>query len=210
MVDVVIVGAGPAGFSATLGAMERKLRFVTVEQDTFGGMVAHYPRGKLVMAGTAHLPMVGKVSLRRHEQGEAARLLGEGAARYGRADQLQGTRGRGRPGGQGLPRADQRAGNPDPQCAAGDRPAGHAAPARRARGRPDQGHLQAHRARAIQQPPGADRRRRRQRARGRHLHQRRSPARAWRCPIARRPSTASRPPTGNACARRRRPARSRS
>lgn len=60
-VDVLIVGAGPAGFSASLAAMERKLRFVTVEQDTFGGMVSHYPRGKLVMAGTAHLPLVGEV-----------------------------------------------------------------------------------------------------------------------------------------------------
>jgi thioredoxin reductase/NAD-dependent dihydropyrimidine dehydrogenase PreA subunit len=62
-VDVVIVGAGPAGFSASLAAMEKKLTFVTLEQDTFGGTVAHYPRGKLVMAGTAHLPLVGKVKL---------------------------------------------------------------------------------------------------------------------------------------------------
>jgi len=61
MVDVVIVGAGPAGFSASLAAMEQKLSFVTLEQDSFGGTVAHYPRGKLVMAGTANLPLVGKV-----------------------------------------------------------------------------------------------------------------------------------------------------
>ena len=61
-VDVVIVGAGPAGFSASLAAMEHKLRFVTIEQDSFGGMVSHYPRGKLVMAGMAHLPLVGKVN----------------------------------------------------------------------------------------------------------------------------------------------------
>lgn len=61
-VDVVIVGAGPAGFSASLAAMEHKLSFVTIEQDSFGGMVSHYPRGKLVMAGSAHLPLVGKVN----------------------------------------------------------------------------------------------------------------------------------------------------
>ncbi len=61
-VDVVIVGAGPAGFSASLAAMEHRLRFVTIEQDSFGGMVSHYPRGKLVMAGTAHLPLVGKIN----------------------------------------------------------------------------------------------------------------------------------------------------
>ena len=59
--DVVIVGAGPAGFSASLFAMQSKLRFVTVEQDTLGGTVAHYPRGKIVMTAPVVLPMIGKV-----------------------------------------------------------------------------------------------------------------------------------------------------
>lgn len=59
--DVVIIGAGPAGFSASLGALEAKLRFVTLEQDTFGGTVAHFPRGKIVMTQAATLPLVGKV-----------------------------------------------------------------------------------------------------------------------------------------------------
>ncbi len=61
--DLVIVGAGPAGFSASLAAMEHKLRSVTVEQDTLGGTVAHYPRGKLVMTSPAILPLFGKVKL---------------------------------------------------------------------------------------------------------------------------------------------------
>jgi thioredoxin reductase (NADPH) len=59
--DVVIVGAGPAGIAASLGAMEAKLRFVTVEQDSLGGTVAHFPRGKLVMTRPAILPIVGKM-----------------------------------------------------------------------------------------------------------------------------------------------------
>jgi thioredoxin reductase (NADPH) len=59
----VIVGAGPAGFSASLAAMERKLRFVTLEQDTVGGTVAHFPRGKLVMTAPMNLPLYGKVKL---------------------------------------------------------------------------------------------------------------------------------------------------
>ncbi len=59
--DVVIVGAGPAGFAATLGAMEAKLRHVTVEQEELGGTVAHFPRHKLVMTQPATLPIVGKV-----------------------------------------------------------------------------------------------------------------------------------------------------
>lgn len=59
--DVIIVGAGPAGFSASLAAMERGLRFVTLEQETLGGTIAHYPRGKLVMTRPGHLPLVGPV-----------------------------------------------------------------------------------------------------------------------------------------------------
>jgi len=62
--DVVIVGGGPAGFSASLAAMQHKLRFVTIEQDSFGGTVAHFPRGKLVMTAPADLPLIGKVKFR--------------------------------------------------------------------------------------------------------------------------------------------------
>ncbi|HNP63246.1 MAG TPA: 4Fe-4S dicluster domain-containing protein, partial [Woeseiaceae bacterium] len=54
--DVVIVGAGPAGFSATLAATESKLRYVTLEQEELGGTVAHFPRRKLVMTQPADLP----------------------------------------------------------------------------------------------------------------------------------------------------------
>jgi len=60
--DLVIVGAGPAGIAASLGAIEAKLRFVTLEQDSLGGTVAHFPRGKLVMTRPAILPIVGKMS----------------------------------------------------------------------------------------------------------------------------------------------------
>jgi len=59
--DVVIVGAGPAGFAASLAALQHKLRFVTLEQDTLGGTVAHFPRGKIVMTAPVQLPLVGKV-----------------------------------------------------------------------------------------------------------------------------------------------------
>jgi thioredoxin reductase/NAD-dependent dihydropyrimidine dehydrogenase PreA subunit len=62
--DVVIVGAGPAGISASLGAQERGLRYLTIEQETFGGTVAHFPRHKLVMTQPATLPGYGKVNFR--------------------------------------------------------------------------------------------------------------------------------------------------
>ncbi len=62
--DLLVVGAGPAGFSASLAAMERGLQCITVEQETLGGTVAHYPRGKIVMTAPVHLPMVGQVQFR--------------------------------------------------------------------------------------------------------------------------------------------------
>lgn len=62
--DVVIIGAGPAGFSATLAAHEQKLDYVTVEQDLLGGTVAHFPRGKLVMTGPADLAIVGRMDFK--------------------------------------------------------------------------------------------------------------------------------------------------
>ncbi|NOT21748.1 MAG: NAD(P)-binding domain-containing protein [Nitrospiraceae bacterium] len=59
--DVVIVGAGPAGISASLAAKEAGLRFVTVEQeDSIGGAIYHYPRRKVAMTAPMTLPIVGK------------------------------------------------------------------------------------------------------------------------------------------------------
>jgi len=59
--DLLIVGAGPAGFAASLAALERKMRFVTLEQESLGGCVFQYPRGKIVMTQPARLPIVGDV-----------------------------------------------------------------------------------------------------------------------------------------------------
>jgi len=62
--DVVIVGAGPAGIASSLGAMEKGLKFVTLEQeDSLGGTVYHYPRNKLVMTAPVVLPIVGLAKL---------------------------------------------------------------------------------------------------------------------------------------------------
>jgi thioredoxin reductase len=59
--DLLIVGAGPAGFSASLAAKAHGLRFRTIEQESFGGTVAHFPRGKLVMTRPAQLPIIGRM-----------------------------------------------------------------------------------------------------------------------------------------------------
>ncbi|MGH7741125.1 MAG: NAD(P)-binding domain-containing protein, partial [Candidatus Eiseniibacteriota bacterium] len=61
--DVVIVGAGPSGFSASLAAMQNKLRYRTIEQGDLGGTVYNFPRGKIVMTRAVNLPMIGKVKI---------------------------------------------------------------------------------------------------------------------------------------------------
>jgi len=58
--DVVIIGAGPAGISASLRAIESKLNYLTIERDEIGGTVAKYPRQKLVMTSPVEFPMYGK------------------------------------------------------------------------------------------------------------------------------------------------------
>jgi thioredoxin reductase (NADPH) len=79
--DVVIVGAGPAGLAATLGAMEHKLRSVTVEQEgSLGGAVYHYPRNKIVMTAPMQLPIIGKVKVSAISK-EALLEFWQGAAR---------------------------------------------------------------------------------------------------------------------------------
>jgi len=58
--DVLIVGAGPAGISASLRAIEKKLHYITLDEGELGGTVAKYPRQKLVMTSPVEFPMYGK------------------------------------------------------------------------------------------------------------------------------------------------------
>lgn len=59
--DAIIVGAGPAGISATLGAKEAGLNVLLLDRDALGGTILHYPRAKIVMTGHLALPLFGTV-----------------------------------------------------------------------------------------------------------------------------------------------------
>ncbi len=62
--DVLIVGAGPAGISAGLSAIEHQLRYRLIEQeDSLGGAVYHYPRHKIAMTAPVELALIGKVRM---------------------------------------------------------------------------------------------------------------------------------------------------
>ena len=61
--DLIIIGAGPAGISASLEAKKQKLRCLTLEQDSIGGTVFNFPRAKIVMTSPMDLPLFGLVKL---------------------------------------------------------------------------------------------------------------------------------------------------
>lgn len=63
-VDVVVVGAGPAGLSAALRAQERGLSCVVVEQATVAASVKSFPRDKIVYDPPLDLPVEGELWLK--------------------------------------------------------------------------------------------------------------------------------------------------
>ncbi len=83
LLDLVIVGAGPAGFAASLTALSKRMRFVTLEQESLGGCVFQYPRGKLVMTAPATVPLVGKVNLRQTSKEDLLRFWTEAERKTG-------------------------------------------------------------------------------------------------------------------------------
>jgi thioredoxin reductase (NADPH) len=61
--DLLIVGAGPAGISAALRAKELGLRFEVLEQATVAHSIQSFPRGKLVFDQPLELPVAGPLWL---------------------------------------------------------------------------------------------------------------------------------------------------
>lgn len=75
--DLIVVGAGPAGISASLTAKKHGLKFLTLEQDTLGGTVFTFPRAKIVMTSPMDLPLFGKVKLFETSKPELLDLWGK-------------------------------------------------------------------------------------------------------------------------------------
>ena len=68
--DLVIVGAGPAGISAALRAGELGLSFEVIEQGSVAQSIRSFPRGKLVFDQPLELPVTGKLWLRESTKEE--------------------------------------------------------------------------------------------------------------------------------------------
>lgn len=70
VLDLLIVGAGPAGISAALRAKELGLTYEVVEQGTVAQSIQSFPRGKLVFDQPLDLPVAGKLWLKESTKEE--------------------------------------------------------------------------------------------------------------------------------------------
>jgi thioredoxin reductase/NAD-dependent dihydropyrimidine dehydrogenase PreA subunit len=68
--DLAIIGAGPAGLSASLRAQELGLRYVTLEQGSVAASIRSFPRNKLVFDQPLQLPVEGDLWLRESTKEE--------------------------------------------------------------------------------------------------------------------------------------------
>ncbi len=82
VLDVLIIGAGPAGISASLAAKKHSLSSITLEQDSLGGTVYTFPRSKIVMTSPMNLPLYGKVKLFNTSKDELLQLWKKVIAQY--------------------------------------------------------------------------------------------------------------------------------
>ncbi|MCC7429764.1 NAD(P)-binding domain-containing protein, partial [bacterium] len=59
ILDVAIVGSGPAGLSAGIQAIKNKLSYVLLEQDDVASTIRNFPRKKLLLSEPVRIPLYG-------------------------------------------------------------------------------------------------------------------------------------------------------
>ncbi len=78
ILDLVIIGAGPSGLSAALSAIENRLSYTVLEQETdFGGTIFQYPRHKLTHTQPVDLPLYGRLKKAEYTKEELLKLFND-------------------------------------------------------------------------------------------------------------------------------------
>jgi putative YpdA family bacillithiol system oxidoreductase len=80
--DLIIVGAGPAGISAALTAIEHNVNYLILEQNDIGGTILHYPHRKLVMTQPVEVPLFGRLTRDEYSKEELVAMWQEIHARF--------------------------------------------------------------------------------------------------------------------------------
>ncbi|HSG08042.1 MAG TPA: NAD(P)-binding domain-containing protein [Longimicrobiales bacterium] len=83
LLDLVVVGCGPAGLSSSLTALAKGLNIVTLEKEDLGGTVRTYPRKKLVMTRPVQVPGYGKLPIREIQKEELIDIWEDVAGKVG-------------------------------------------------------------------------------------------------------------------------------
>jgi putative YpdA family bacillithiol system oxidoreductase len=81
--DMVIVGAGPAGLTAALACEEARLSYTVLEQDSVGGTIFHYPRRKLVLTAPVEIPLHGMLKASEMSKEQLLEFWGGVIAKHG-------------------------------------------------------------------------------------------------------------------------------
>jgi thioredoxin reductase/NAD-dependent dihydropyrimidine dehydrogenase PreA subunit len=81
--DLLVVGAGPAGLACALRSREIGVSCAIIDQEAMvGGAVAQYPRAKLVMTQPVHLPLHGKLPKLSYQKEELIELWEDVVTRH--------------------------------------------------------------------------------------------------------------------------------
>lgn len=83
VLDVLIVGAGPAGLSAALTAIEHRLNYLVIDEKEVGGTILHYPRRKLVMTQPVDIPLYGRLDKDQYTKEHLMGMWQEIIQKYG-------------------------------------------------------------------------------------------------------------------------------
>jgi len=83
VLDLCVVGAGPAGLACSLEAKRLGLDFVTLDQEQkVGGTVAKYPRQKLVLIQPVDLPLHGRLKSASYSKEELMAIWERAATQH--------------------------------------------------------------------------------------------------------------------------------
>ena len=80
--DLIIIGAGPAGISAALTAIQHKLSYLLLNQQGLGGTILQYPRKKVVMTHPVEIPLYGWLEKQEYAKEELVDIWNDIHAKY--------------------------------------------------------------------------------------------------------------------------------
>ncbi|MDD5303150.1 MAG: NAD(P)-binding domain-containing protein [Elusimicrobia bacterium] len=83
VLDLLVVGSGPAGLASVFRAVELKLDYALVSLEDVGGTVRKYPRRKLTLVQAVDIPLQGRLKEAEYEKETLLKMWSEVIAKHG-------------------------------------------------------------------------------------------------------------------------------